>query len=216
MKKFFLATLTAVCLAFPVAAQAQDIPSYAAQQYADDQNIHGRVTGFDGEYGLTVRDEQGYLDNVQLHPGTIINPVGLTLAPGLVVSILGYNAGSYFAANEIDTPYQFYSDLPYYAGHPWNYYGPSISLSFFFGNAGWWHGDRFSPRYGYDGGARVYRDVHVNEVYRGSTGEFHGRNYVAPAEHGGYYAHPSRGSGAHEDRDHHDGNAGRDDGDHRR
>jgi len=61
----------------------------------------------------------------------------------MVVSIMGYNAGDYFAANEVDTPYQFYSGIPYYSGHPWNYYGPSISLGFFFGNPGWWHGGGF-------------------------------------------------------------------------
>ncbi len=42
---------------------------------------------------LQVRDEQGYVDNVQLHQGTIINPTGITLEPGMVVSILGYNSG---------------------------------------------------------------------------------------------------------------------------
>ncbi len=187
MNKFFLATLGAVCLAFPIAAQAQDVPSYAAGQYSDDQNIHGRVMSFDGDYGLSVRDERGYVDTVELHPGTIINPTGLTLAPGMVVSVLGYNAGSYFSANEIDTPYQLSSDVPYYAGHPWDYYGPSISLSFFFGNAGWWHGNYLHGGYDYAGGARVYNSVHVTNVYHTNPGQFQGRNFVAPAANGGYY-----------------------------
>ncbi|MGD0475131.1 MAG: hypothetical protein ABSB70_18220 [Candidatus Velthaea sp.] len=211
MNKFFFATLTAVCLALPIAAQAQDVPSYAAQQYSDDQNIHGRVLSFDGDYGLSVRDEQGYVDNVELHPGTIINPIGLTLAPGMVVSILGYNAGSYFAANEVDTPYQFSNAVPYYGGHPWDYYGPSISLSFFFGNAGWWHGGSFNGGYRYAGGARVYNNVnvHVSDVYRGTPGQFHGRNYVAPAEHGGYYSRASREPSAHQNnRDNRDDRGG--------
>jgi hypothetical protein len=189
MNKIFLATATAVCLAFPIAAQAQDTPSYAVQQYSDDQNLHGRVTGFDGGYNLSVRDERGYVDNVQLHPGTIINPTGLTLAPGMVVSVLGYNAGSYFSANEIDTPYQFYNGFAYYSGHPWDYYGPSISLGFFFGSSGWWHGNYFHGGYRYDGGARIYNSVHVSNVYHGTPGQFHGRDYIAPAEHGGYYGH---------------------------
>jgi hypothetical protein len=71
----------------------------------------------------------------------VINPTGLTLAPGMVVSIDGYNAGGYFAANEVDTPYTYYEGVPYYYGHPWFYYGPSVSLGFFFGGGGW-HGGR--------------------------------------------------------------------------
>ncbi|MGD0472902.1 MAG: hypothetical protein ABSB70_06765 [Candidatus Velthaea sp.] len=186
-----IGALAAFCLLLPIAAQAQDLPSYANQPYPADQNIHGRVLNFDGGYNLAVRDERGYVDNVQLHPGTIINPTGLTLAPGMIVSILGYNAGSYFSANEIDTPYRFYSGYPYYAGHPWNYYGPSISLGFFFGNPGWWHGRSFYGGYHYVGGARVYNNVHVNEIYRRPGGDFHGRDFVAPAAHGGYYGHPA-------------------------
>ena len=65
----------------------------SVQQVADDQQIRGRISSFDGGYNLTVADERGFTDNVQLHDGTIINPTGLTLAPGMVVSILGYNAG---------------------------------------------------------------------------------------------------------------------------
>jgi hypothetical protein len=195
MIRRIIGALAALCLLLPVAAQAQDLPSYANQPYPADQNIHGRVLNFDGGYNLGVRDERGYVDNVQLHPGTIINPTGLTLAPGMVVSILGYNAGSFFAANEIDTPYEFYGGSPYYAGHPWDYYGPSISLGFFFGNAGWWHGHAFGGGYHYAGGARVYNSVHVNTVYRNAGGEFHGRDVVAPQEHGGYYAHGDRPAG---------------------
>jgi hypothetical protein len=192
MFKRIIGALAGLALLLPVAAQAQDAPSYAAQRYDADQNIHGRIVSFDGGYDLGVRDERGYIDNVELHPGTVINPTGLTLAPGMVVSILGYNAGSYFAANEIDTPYQYYSGVPYYAGHPWDYYGPSISLGFFFGDAGWWHGRDFHGGYRYAGGARVYNSVRVDEIYGRSGGELHGRDVVAPREHGGYYAHGER------------------------
>lgn len=218
MIKRIIGALAGLCLLWPIAAQAQDLPSYANQPYPADQNIHGRILSFDGGYNLGVRDERGYVDNVQLHPGTVINPTGLTLAPGMVVSILGYNAGSYFSANEIDTPYQYYSGVPYYAGHPWDYYGPSISLDFFFGNAGWWHGRDFRGGYHYNGGARVYNSVRVNEIYRQSGGEFHGRDVVAPREHGGYYGHDEhgpggarpegRGNGDHGDRGDHGGHGG--------
>jgi hypothetical protein len=172
MVKFFLAAVAALSLAAPVAAFAQDAPSYAqapdpSDANGGDENIHGRVLTFDGGYSLEVRDDRGFIDNVELHDGTIINPTGLTLAPGMVVSILGYNSGSFFAANEIDTPYTLENDVAWYSGEPWYDYGPSYSLDFFFGNAGWWH----------------------RSFFGGDRGGFRGRIFVAPPERGGYYPH---------------------------
>jgi hypothetical protein len=185
MKTPLAALAAALILAAPLAANAQDVPSYASQGPSDDQQIRGRIANFDGGYNLQVRDDKGYIDNVVLHPGTIINPTGLELAPGMVVSILGFNQGPTFAANEIDTPYTYYGGVPYYGGHPWNYYGPSISLGFFFGNTGWWHGGAFGGYgYRYAGGVRVYNHVVVRNVYRG--GAFQGHRYIAPASRGGY------------------------------
>jgi len=170
----------------PVAAQTA--PTYAQEQNpaGDDAQIRGRIRAFDGDYSVQVTDENGYSDNVELHEGTIINPTGLTLAPGMVVSILGYNAGSYFAANEIDTPYSYDAGVPYYGGHPWDYYGPSVQLGFFFGNTGWWHGDRFGNENEFHGGAHVFANGNVRQTYRG--GNFQGRAYVAAPERGGYHS----------------------------
>jgi hypothetical protein len=177
MRNKLLAALTALTLLAPIAAAAQDMPSYAqpaAPAVAQDEQIQGRIISFDGAYSLTVQDDRGFVDNVQLHDGTIINPTGLTLQPGMVVSILGYNAGNFFAANEVDTPYSFYAGVPYYAG--------------------WWHGGYFRGGYRYVGGARIYAGAPVRGVY--ANGSFRGRNYVAPASRGGYYAHAaSRGGG---------------------
>jgi hypothetical protein len=204
MRKSFTAAVAALALAvpiaFPLVASAQDVPSYAQQgpPPPEDAQIRGRVVSFDGAYALGVRDDKGYLDNVQLHEGTIINPTGLTLAPGMIVSILGYPQGPVFSANEIDTPYTFVSGFPYYAGHPWNYYGPTIGLTFFFGNPGWWHGSYFHGGYHYLGGARVYNSVRVHNVYRqiAPAGAFRGRTFVAPRSYGGYHAGGhSRGGG---------------------
>jgi hypothetical protein len=166
------------------------LPSYATSPTSGDGQIRGRILSFDGGYVATVTDEKGYVDNVRLHQGTIINPTGLTLAPGMTVSVLGYDDGSYFSANEIDTPYTYYTGIPYYDGHPWDYYGPTIGLGFYFGNVGWWHGNRFRGGYHYDNGARIYSNVRVNAFYRGGT--FSGRNYVANPASGGYV----RGAGS--------------------
>jgi hypothetical protein len=188
MIRILPAALAALILAAPIAAASQDMPTYAQPANAgpQDEQIRGRVIAFDGAYTLTVRDERGFVDNVALHQGTIINPTGLTLAPGMIVSVLGYNRGSSFSANEIDTPYTYTGGVPYYYGHPWDYYGPSVSLGFFFGNAGWWHGNAFRGGFTYRSGARYYTDVHIRNVYRGA-GTFQGRDIVAPREHGGYY-----------------------------
>jgi hypothetical protein len=86
-----LAAIAALAFIAPTVALAQDAPSYAqpaGQPVAEDGQIQGRISSFDGGYNLIVQDDRGYTDNVQLHDGTIINPTGLTLAPGMVVSIL--------------------------------------------------------------------------------------------------------------------------------
>ena len=184
MRKLLTAATAALILYLPLAASAQSAPSYAQPAPGQDAQIQGRVTAFDGGYQLKVRDEKGYIDNVRLHRGTIINPTGLTLAPGMVVSILGYNAGTHFEANEIDTPYTFSYGVPYFAGRPWNYYGPAFSLGYFFGHPGWWHGPAFGRPYRFVGGVRFYDGFHGGNVYRG--GAFQGRNYVAPPAQGGY------------------------------
>jgi hypothetical protein len=184
MRNAFIAAFAALMLSLPLAAGAQSAPTYAQPAPGQDAQIQGRVTSFDGGYQLQVRDEKGYIDNVRLHQGTIINPTGLTLAPGMIVSILGYNAGSYFDANEIDTPYTFAYGVPYFAGHVWTYYGPSFSLGFFFGHPGWWHGPAFVGPYRFVGGVRFYDGFHAGTVYHGGT--FQGRAYVAPPAHGGY------------------------------
>lgn len=118
---------------FPATAQT---PSYARPTSPNsEQVINGHVASIVGKYEITVRDDRGYLDDVHLHQGTIINPTGLTLEPGMSATIFGYNAGSWFEANEIDTPYRYLPiPVPVYYGPGWWYpglpygYGPSFSL----------------------------------------------------------------------------------------
>ena len=156
-----LAALVALAAAaVPAGAFAQSapdgVPSYAtgAPSYgAPGETIHGRVLSFDGAYNLQVRDDRGFVDNVQLQQGTVINPTGIRLQTGMVVAIQGENRGSAFAANVIDTPYPQYGavpvgpyDLPVYPypayPYPYPVYGypyvapVSIGIGFGFGFRG--------------------------------------------------------------------------------
>jgi hypothetical protein len=117
--RIIAALLSIAALSTPLAARAQQAPSaptYARPAVNGEETIRGRVNGFDGKYSLQVRDDRGFIDNVQLHQGTIINPTGLSLQPGMPVTIAGYNRGRVFAANQIDTPYGSYGFVP--AGYP--------------------------------------------------------------------------------------------------
>lgn len=113
----------AAALAVPPAAFAQPAPAAPpppAPSYArpvatnGEETIQGRIASIDGKYRIELRDDRGFVDNVELHQGTVINPTGLQLQPGMTVTILGYNRGPLFAANEIDTPYLSYGAVPVY------------------------------------------------------------------------------------------------------
>jgi hypothetical protein len=122
--------------AAPTAAQTSGgVPGYAI---GAERKIEGRITSIPGKYTIDVRDDHGYVDNVSLHPGTIINPTGITLQIGFHVTIYGEPKGSTFVANEIDTPYHYVpvavAPAPYWAPYP--YYGPWVG--FRFGYAPWW------------------------------------------------------------------------------
>ena len=95
-------------------AQPARLPSYAS----GEEVIRGRIASIDGKYRLRVRDDRGFVDNVTLHDGTVINPTGLRLSPGQSVTIMGHNIGKSFAANEIDTPYANYGFPAYGYGYP--------------------------------------------------------------------------------------------------
>jgi hypothetical protein len=115
-------------------ASAQEIPSYARPS-SDDQ-IHGRIASVNGAFNITLHDDRGYMDNVDLHQGTVINPIGLSLAPGMRVTIVGTADGKAFDAEEIDAPYEYGGPAPVPV-----YYGP-----------GWWY-----PGFAYGYGPYFYR-----------------------------------------------------------
>jgi hypothetical protein len=127
----------AIGLLSAIPAFAQAVPSYAAA--SSDETVHGTVAAVNGPYSISVRDDRGFVDSVKLHRGTIINPTGLSLAPGQTVTILGHNEGAAFSANEIDTPYQTVEAVPRdpaygYYGYPYPYgLGPSYRVGLRFG-----------------------------------------------------------------------------------
>ncbi len=122
-------TAAVLLLGGPSAALAQNgsspMPSYAT---SGGDTIRGTIASIDGKYALRVRDDRGFIDNVTLHDGTIINPTGLKLAPGQSVTIAGVPSGRTFVANEIDTPYVFYG-YPY-AYYPYPYGPYAVGLRF--------------------------------------------------------------------------------------
>jgi hypothetical protein len=113
------ALLSSTALLAPLAAHAQQAPappaspSYARRSAVNgEEKITGKISSIDSKYRLQVRDDRGFMDRVELHQGTVINPRGLQLQPGMAVTIFGYNRGSVFGANEIDTPYLSYNAAP--------------------------------------------------------------------------------------------------------
>jgi len=121
--------------------------------------INGTITAITGKYTLHVQTRQGEIDDVVLHPGTIINPTGLTLRNGMHVTILGNATGGSFAANEIDTPY-----------HVENGYGPQYA-----------YGPTFGYGFGYGGYPGFGYPSFGNTFYPGSVG--FGRVYVPNDRH---------------------------------
>ena len=146
MLKLSLAAVLAAALAaggfaLPRIAAAQNLPTYAHPVPPQDETITGRIQSVDDAFHLTVRDDRGFVDNVQLRHGTIINPRGLRLESGMSVTIIGRNAGQYFDAIEVDTPYTYSGDLPSatYYGAGWWYpgfdygFGPAFALGLGYG-----------------------------------------------------------------------------------
>jgi hypothetical protein len=102
MPRLFIGAMTASLACFLTGpAAAQEFPSYA--QPLGDAGLSGTVVRFaPGSYDLGLLDDRGFVDRIVLHHGTIIVPIGIDLAPGMRVSVVGQIAGTSFVANEID------------------------------------------------------------------------------------------------------------------
>jgi hypothetical protein len=133
--RLLAAAIASAALITPAIVFAQDAPAYSD---GASQQIQGTIAAINGTWNINVADANGYSDSVELHQGTIINPTGLTLEPGMNVTIDGYADGPNFDAMEIDTPYQYQGPAPvavYYGPGAWypgyaNGWGPSFSLAF--------------------------------------------------------------------------------------
>jgi hypothetical protein len=209
------AVLAIAGLALPLAAAAQDepppgpqdLPSYAQPAgNGGDETVHGRIESVNGAFNITVRDDRGFVDNVELHQGTIINPTGLSLEPGMSVTILGYDGGGALNANEIDTPYTYDGPIPtpvYYGPGYWypgfGYgYGPSFSIAFVFGGGFEQRSFYGAPFLGFRGREPVYGHAisgraYVSGGYRAGAGGY-GGGYRA-GTYGGSYRGGTYGGG---------------------
>ena len=203
LNKAALALVTVGAFLLPVAVSAQPAPSYAAQ---DEQQIHGTVASLDGKYTVYVRDDRGYVDTVQLHDGTIINPTGISLEPGQPVTIFGRPDGKAFVANEIDTPnnddggsygYDAGPDPGYVTPYPYYSYYPAYALSYpafislGFGYGGGYYGG------GYYGGGYYGRGGYYGHGYNGRGYNGYRTSFGAGYSNGGYrgsYNNGYRGS----------------------
>jgi len=108
----FGTALIAAALGLAHPAAAQPAPSFG--QPLGNETLDGIIVRYlPGTFELGLRDDRGFLDTVRLHDRTIILPIGVTLVTGMRVSIVGYNQGGAFRANEIDrTPPPPPSALP--------------------------------------------------------------------------------------------------------
>jgi len=146
-----LAAVSALAaIALPVAAQAQT-----------EDEIQGTIAAVTGQYSLQVNDSRGYVDNVGLGDGTIINPTGLTLAAGQTVTIYGEPDGDTFVANEIDTPYNTYGAAPV-AVYP--YYAPAVGIGIRIGGGGFNHRISERPIVVRNDAPRFTAERHFNNV----------------------------------------------------
>jgi hypothetical protein len=107
MRQLLIAALIVAGLALPDTAQA-GTDSTAMNTAA--HTVHGVITSIHGKYGLMVRDDRADDASVTMHRGTIINPKGLQLLPGMQVMITGHLDGHTFDADKIDAPAQYLVD----------------------------------------------------------------------------------------------------------
>jgi hypothetical protein len=97
-----VAAMSALALFAPRAVSA--MPPAPSEPAGARTHVVGTITDFHGKYGIVVRDVHGALVTVQLHQGTVIQPVGLRLERGMVIALTGTASAGAFAADRVDVP----------------------------------------------------------------------------------------------------------------
>lgn len=157
MQRRTVAALATFIAATLQAAVADTLPSYASADQATQ--IHGSVMSINRR-DLTLRDDRGFLDHVVLLDGTVINPTGIEIEPGQLLTIYGHADGDAFSASEIDTASAPYAPVvadpvdayvPYYDPYFDPYFGYGYGYGYGFGAFGgtslfFGFGDRFGGR----------------------------------------------------------------------
>ncbi|HTJ24909.1 MAG TPA: hypothetical protein VMA36_01990 [Candidatus Limnocylindria bacterium] len=101
MKRFLGSAALALALGLPAAAYAATSTPAKAP---DTLTLRGVISAIDGKWDVTLHDNNGFVEDVALHRGTIIAPTGLRLTPGMQVSIVGYQNHATFDAERIVGP----------------------------------------------------------------------------------------------------------------
>lgn len=97
----------------------------AAEVAVAQTQLQGTITEIVGKYDVRVKTARGNIADVTLRQGTIINPSGMTLRPGVRVTVLGSGNADSFAAAQIDTPFHIEnSPIAQFGAYPGGTYGP--------------------------------------------------------------------------------------------
>lgn len=113
--KVFMVLFALAIAGVPVDAFAQQ------QQQPATETIHGTIVSFDAG-NLQLHDDRGYIDKVLVDGDTVVQPSGEHLQAGMRVAIVGFNAGPFFAAREVDAqPSYSIAEPPYSTAEPYPY-----------------------------------------------------------------------------------------------
>ena len=116
--------------------------AFTSTAFADDvaltQNqVQGTIAQIVGKYDIRVKTTRGDLQDVTLQRGTIINPTGMTLRPGIRVIVRGTATANSIAAKQIDTPFhREASPVAEVGAYPGGTFGP---YGFGLGDAGFFN-----------------------------------------------------------------------------
>jgi hypothetical protein len=122
-----LSILVAVATATaPLAASAAGFPWNGSQNGTWTNNGNVRQTGVVAStQGSSLTLQNG--ETIFLHQGTVINPTGTTLQPGMQIQVIGgYGGNNAVNASEIDVVGNAYNGAaPYGYGNPYQYGAPA-------------------------------------------------------------------------------------------